>query len=103
MRLLDGSGMSGDVHVPFCERLRVRSPRVTLLAKLPTQLRGEYLSLYVVMDLFSRYIVAWMLSRKENSALASQLIAEAQALQHCARSSDVASGSRCSDDGSLLP
>ena len=77
MRLLDGSGMSGDVHVPFCERLRVRSPRSTLLAKLPTQLRGEYLSLYVVMDLFSRYIVAWMLSRKENSALASQLIAEA--------------------------
>jgi transposase InsO family protein len=47
------------------------------IAKLPTQLRGEYLSLYVVMDLFSRYIVAWMLSRKENSALASQLIAEA--------------------------
>jgi transposase InsO family protein len=47
------------------------------IAKLPTQQRGEYLSLYVVMDLFSRYIVAWMLSRKENSALASQLIAEA--------------------------
>lgn len=47
------------------------------IAKLPTKRRGEYLSLYVVMDLFSRYIVAWMLSRKENSALASQLIAEA--------------------------
>lgn len=29
------------------------------------------------MDLFSRYIVAWMLSRKENSALSSQLIQEA--------------------------
>ncbi len=28
------------------------------------------------MDLFSRYIVAWMLSRKENSALSSQLIDE---------------------------
>lgn len=47
------------------------------IAKLPTQKRGEYLSLYVVMDLFSRYIVAWMLSRKENSALASQLMQEA--------------------------
>jgi len=35
------------------------------IAKLATQQRGEYLSLYVVMDLFSRYIVAWMLSRKE--------------------------------------
>lgn len=47
------------------------------IAKLPTRKRGEYLSLYVVMDLFSRYIVAWMLSRKENSALSSHLIAEA--------------------------
>lgn len=47
------------------------------IAKLPTRKRGEYLSLYVVMDLFSRYIVARMLSRKENSALSSQLILEA--------------------------
>lgn len=47
------------------------------IAKLATQRRGEYLSLYVVMDLFSRFIVAWMLSRKENSALSSQLIQEA--------------------------
>ena len=47
------------------------------ITKLATQRRGEYLSLYVVMDLFSRYIVAWMLSRKENSALASQLMLEA--------------------------
>jgi transposase InsO family protein len=47
------------------------------ISKLPTQKRGEYLSLYVVMDLFSRCIVAWMLSRKEKSALASQLISEA--------------------------
>lgn len=47
------------------------------IAKLATQKRGEYLSLYVVMDLFSRHIVAWMLSRKENSALSSQLILQA--------------------------
>ena len=47
------------------------------VTKLATVRRGEYLSLYVVMDLFSRYIVVWMLSRKENSALSSQLIAEA--------------------------
>lgn len=47
------------------------------ITKLATNKRGKYLSLYVVMDLFSRYIVAWMLSRKENSALASQLIQEA--------------------------
>ncbi len=47
------------------------------ITKLATVKRGVYLSLYVVMDLFSRYIVAWMLSHKENSALAQQLIQEA--------------------------
>lgn len=47
------------------------------ITKLPLQTRGVYLSLYVVMDLYSRYIVAWMLSSKENSALAQQLMREA--------------------------
>ena len=47
------------------------------ITKLPTRKRGEYLSLYVVMHLYSRYIVAWMLSCKENSALSTQLIDEA--------------------------
>jgi len=47
------------------------------ITKLPLVQRGVYLSLYVVMDLFSRYVVAWMLSRKENSGLAKQLMSEA--------------------------
>lgn len=47
------------------------------ITKLATIRRGQYLSLYVVMDLYSRFIVAWMVSRKENSALASQLMQEA--------------------------
>lgn len=47
------------------------------ITKLPTTKRGEYLSLYVVIDLFSRYVLAWMLSRKENSALSQQLMREA--------------------------
>lgn len=46
------------------------------ITKLPLIRRGVYLSLYVVLDLFSRYIVSWMLSRKENSALAKQLMDE---------------------------
>lgn len=49
------------------------------VTKLPTIRRGEYLSLYVVMDLYSRFVLAWMLSRKENSALAKQLMSEATA------------------------
>ena len=62
-----GSGMSGDVHGPFCEGLRVRCLWSTHLSKLPTLQRGVYLCLYVVLDLFSRFVVAWMVSRKENS------------------------------------
>lgn len=46
------------------------------ITKLATVQR-HYLSLYIVMDLYSRYIVAWMLSYKENSALAQQLMHEA--------------------------
>jgi transposase InsO family protein len=46
------------------------------MTKFPLIRRGVYLSLYVVLDLFSRYIVSWMLSHKENSALARQLMDE---------------------------
>ena len=47
------------------------------ITKLALVTRGVYLSLYVVLDLFSRFVVAWMVSRKENSALAQQLMEEA--------------------------
>jgi putative transposase len=46
------------------------------ISKLPLTTRGVYLSLYAVIDLFSRYTVAWMISLKENSALATQLLDE---------------------------
>ena len=49
------------------------------ITKLPLRQRGVYLSLYVVLDLFSRFVVAWMLSKKENSALSRQLMNDAVA------------------------
>lgn len=49
------------------------------VSKLPLVTRGIYLSLYVVLDLFSRFVLAWMVSMKENSALARQLMDEATA------------------------
>lgn len=49
------------------------------ISKLPLIRRGIYLSLYVVLDLFSRFVVAWMISMKENSALSKQLMAAAVA------------------------
>lgn len=47
------------------------------ISKLATLERGTFLNLYVVLDLFSRYVVAWMVAARENSALAKQLFAEA--------------------------
>lgn len=55
-------------------RLRADAPHQVWtrdITKLPTQKLNEYLSLYVVIDLYSRTIVAWILSRKESNALSS--------------------------------
>lgn len=43
------------------------------ITKLPTTVRGVYLCLYVILDLFSRYVTGWMVSRKENAGLARHL------------------------------
>jgi len=47
------------------------------ITKLPLVCRSVYLSLYVILDLYSRFVVAWMVSTKENSALSTQLMNEA--------------------------
>jgi putative transposase len=47
------------------------------ISNLATYERGVFLNLYVVLDLFSRYVVAWMVAAHENSALAQQLFREA--------------------------
>jgi len=47
------------------------------ISKLATFVSGVFLNLYVILDLFSRYVVAWMVAERENSALAQQLFAEA--------------------------
>ena len=39
--------------------------------------RGEYYRLYVVLDIFSRYVVAWSVARMESAELARELIAAA--------------------------
>lgn len=46
------------------------------ITKLPTLARGLYLNLYVILDLFSRYVIGWMVSRKENAGLARHLFSE---------------------------
>lgn len=72
-------------------RNQLRHPsyaRPELLATAPnelwswdiTKLRGPakwtYYYLYVILDVFSRYVVGWMVAQRESSALAKKLIAE---------------------------
>lgn len=87
-RLLNGLGQSGERRnqrpAQYHEQPRLLATRPNEvwtwdITKLPLVRRGIYLSLYVVLDLFSRFVVAWMVSRKENSALATQLIEQAYA------------------------
>lgn len=47
------------------------------ISKLATYVQGVFLNLYLVLDMFSRFPIAWMVAEHENSALAKQLFAEA--------------------------
>ena len=85
-RLLRREGENGDrcnqrpaQHhaVPRLKTCRPNEVCTWDIAKLPLFARGVYLSLNAVTDLLSRFIVAWMVSLKENSALAMQLMNEA--------------------------
>jgi putative transposase len=47
------------------------------ISKLASWEPGKFFNLYLVLDLFSRFPVAWMVAERENSALSKQLFAEA--------------------------
>lgn len=47
------------------------------ITKLPGPARGVYFDCYVVIDIFSRYIVGWTVAASEDSAIAKTLIADA--------------------------
>jgi putative transposase len=51
-----------------------------------TKLRGPakwtYYYLYVILDIFSRYVVGWMVASRESKVLAERLIAQTLAAQH---------------------
>ena len=49
------------------------------ITKLKGPRRGEYFDLYVVLDIFSRYVVAWCVAPWESGELAKELIADAVA------------------------
>jgi len=51
------------------------------ITKLRALAKWEYFYLYVILDIFSRYVVGWMLADRENSSLAKRLFEETLAKQ----------------------
>ena len=51
------------------------------IAKLPGPLKWAYFCLYVVLDLFSRFVVGWLIAAQESAAIAQQWIAESYVRQ----------------------
>ena len=47
------------------------------ITKLKGPIRWTYFHLYVILDIFSRYVVGWLLADSERATLAEELIAEA--------------------------
>src|SRR6516165_3598355 len=54
------------------------------ITKLRGPVKWTYYYLYVLLDIFSRYVVGWLLARQESAALAKVLIGESCARQHVA-------------------
>ncbi len=46
------------------------------ISRLRTNVSWKYLYLYVILDIFSRFVVGWMIAEHENAALAKNLIEE---------------------------
>jgi transposase InsO family protein len=53
----------------------VKLPRPTH-PKLKGPVKWTYYYLYVILDIFSRYVVGWMIAERESATLAKRLIAE---------------------------
>ncbi len=51
------------------------------ITKLRGPVKGRYYYLYVIIDVFSRYVVGWMIAEQESASLAQELIAQSCASQ----------------------
>ena len=52
------------------------------ITKLKGPVKWTYFYLYVILDIFSRYVVGWMVAHREQDALAKRLIEETCQKQH---------------------
>ena len=79
---------SGEVRERRDQLRRPNYAKPELLATTPNELwswditkllgpqKWTYYYLYVILDVFSRYVVGWMVAHRESAVLAEQLIAE---------------------------
>src|SRR5450631_4374303 len=54
------------------------------ITKLRGPVKWSYYHLYVILDIYSRYVVGWMIAHRETAELAEQLIADTIAKQNIA-------------------
>jgi transposase InsO family protein len=52
------------------------------ITKLKGPAKWSYFHLYVILDIFSRYVVGWMIAHREQAVLAKRLIADTCEKQH---------------------
>ena len=92
-RLLAGAGQSRErrdqrVHRAYSkpELLAVQPNEVWSwdITKLKGPVKWSYFYLYVILDIFSRYVVGWMIAPRESALLAEQLIAQTAAKHNIA-------------------
>ncbi len=67
------SGSEGGPEKPTSREVD-RALRPDPYTKLKGPAKWEYFYLYVILDIFSRYVVGWMVAEHENAKLASRLI-----------------------------
>ena len=84
-RILESEGETRErrdqlVHPPYTKpELLATGPNQLWswdLTKLPGQAKWTYFCLYVILDVFSRYVVGWMVADGESAELAKRLIAD---------------------------
>jgi putative transposase len=55
------------------------------ITKLHGPAKWSYFHLYVIIDIYSRYTVGWLIAERESAVLAEQLLADTIAKQHVDR------------------
>ncbi len=92
-RLLAAQNQTGErrrqrVHPVYTkpELLAIRPNEVWSwdITKIKGPAKWHHFHLYVILDIFSRYVVGWMIAPRESAELAEQLIAETVAKQNIA-------------------